>query len=55
MWYWRDPLEQGWLFDEGLLALINHAIVHLFKEAWFIETNEWLGEEILHVGKKEAS
>lgn len=55
MWYWRDPPEQRWLFDEGLLSLINHAIIHLFKEAWFIEHGEWLGDEITHDPRKEVA
>ena len=55
MWYWRDSPERKWLFAEGLLALINHAIVHLFKKAWFADNGEWLGDEITHDPRKEAA
>jgi hypothetical protein len=55
MWYWRDPPERRWTFGQGLLDLINHAIIHLFKEAWFLETGEWLGDEVLHDPKQAAA
>lgn len=48
MWYKDDPLENRWDFDDGLLALIIHIIAHLFREAWWRETGEWLGPEIEH-------
>jgi hypothetical protein len=55
MWYWRDPPEHRWLFDDGLAALIGHAIIHLFKEAWFMDTGEWLGDEVTHDPQKDAA
>jgi hypothetical protein len=55
MWYLRDPPEHRWTFGHGLLDLINHAIIHLFKEAWFLDTGEWLGDEILHDPKGAAA
>ena len=48
MWYPRDPVENKWVFDDGLLALIGLVIAHLFREAWWRETGEWLGEEVSH-------
>lgn len=55
MWYWRDPPDLRWTFDQGLLDLVNHAILHLFKEAWFLDTGEWLGDEIIHDPKEDAA
>ena len=55
IWYWRDPPEWKWIFEQGLLTLINHAILHLFKEAWFTDTGEWLGDEITHDPQKEVA
>jgi hypothetical protein len=55
MWYGRDPSHQRWVFDDGLHKLIDHAILHLFKEAWFIDTGEWLGDEIIHHQRKGAA
>ena len=55
IWYWRDPVERRWTFDQGILSLINYTIIHLFKEAWFLETGEWLGDEIIHDPKEKAA
>lgn len=55
IWYWRDAPGRRWTFDQGLLALIDHAIIHLFKEAWFLDIGEWLGDEIIHDPKGEAA
>ena len=48
MWYPDDPVEHRWVFDDGLLALLGLVMAHLFKEAWWQETGEWLGEEVPH-------
>ena len=48
MWYWRDPPGRKWVFRNGLLDLIDHAAIHLFREGWFVDTGEWLGDEIMH-------
>jgi hypothetical protein len=37
MWYPQDPPEQKWVFDDGLLALLNYIQAHLFREAWWGE------------------
>ena len=55
IWYWRDPPERRWLFNDRLGALIDHAIIHLFKEAWFMDTGEWLGDEVSHDPRKDAA
>ena len=48
MWYHKDPAESQWIFNDGLIALIGYVIAHLFREAWFRETGEWLGPEVSH-------
>lgn len=47
---WRpwDPKENRWLFQEGLLSLLVLVQIHLFKEAWWREHDEWLGPEVPH-------
>jgi hypothetical protein len=39
---------------DGLLALIEMTRVHLFKEAWYRETGEWLGEEVSHLQRPRS-
>jgi hypothetical protein len=48
MWHHTDPPDMRWVPSDGLLALINHTRIHLFKEAYWRETGEWLGPEVLH-------
>ena len=48
MWYPGDPVERRWVFEDGLVTLMGLVMAHLFKEAWWRETGEWLGEEIPH-------
>ena len=48
MWYPLDPISRRWVFEDGLLDLIGLTMLHLFKEAWWRETGEWLGEEVPH-------
>lgn len=48
MWYPEDPVERRWVFADGLLTLMGLVMAHLFKEAWWRETGEWLGEEVSH-------
>jgi hypothetical protein len=48
MWHPGDPREQRWEFDDGLLALLGMTSAHLFREAWWRETGEWLGPEAPH-------
>jgi hypothetical protein len=55
IWYPEDPPEQKWVFDDGLLMLINHVQAHLFREAWWRETGEWLGPEAPHGPRKEPA
>ena len=48
MWHHGDPIENQWVFEDGLVTLVGHIVVHLFREAWWRETGEWLGPEINH-------
>jgi hypothetical protein len=48
IWYPEDPPELQWVPSDGLLTLIELTRVHLFKEAYYRETGEWLGEEVSH-------
>lgn len=48
MWYPPDPPERRWLPSDGLVTLIDLAIAHLFREAWWRETGYWSGEEAPH-------
>lgn len=48
MWYQRDPVENQWIFEDGLVALLGHIVAHLFREAWYRETGEWPGPEVGH-------
>jgi hypothetical protein len=48
MWYPSDPPAKKWSRLDGLLKLIDTAIVHLFKEYHLRETGQWLGEEAPH-------
>lgn len=48
IWYPNDPPSRKWVPDDGLLALFGMATEHLFKEAWWREHEEWLGEEYPH-------
>ncbi len=49
MWYPWDPKDNRWVFTDGLLQLLVLIQMHLFREAWWRETGEWLGPEVLHV------
>lgn len=48
IWYPYDPESKKWVPDDGLLVLLTMAAEHLFKEAWWREHEEWLGDEFPH-------
>lgn len=48
LWKPGDPTDRRWQVEDGLLALFGIAAHHLFKEYWWRETGEWLGEEAPH-------
>jgi hypothetical protein len=52
MWYPDDPPDRRWRKSDGLLKLIDTAVMHLFKEYYFRETGEWLGDEVHRPGPK---
>ena len=54
MWYPGDPDSRKWVFGDGLLALVGMVVRHLFKEAWWNETGEWLGPEVGHGPKAQS-
>jgi hypothetical protein len=51
IWFGRDPASDRWVFADGLADLITLARVHLFKEAWWRDSTEWLGGEAPHDAK----
>ena len=51
MWHPDDPRDQRWVFEDGLAALINHVAPHLYREAYWRQTKEWLGPEAPHSPK----
>ena len=52
MWYPADSREQRWEPRDGLVALIDLAVLHLFREAWWRETGRWPGAEAAHGDSK---
>lgn len=48
LWHPDAPPEEKWVFEDGLMALLNQVQAHLFREAWWRETGEWLGPEAPH-------
>jgi hypothetical protein len=54
IWHPDDPADQRWVARDGLLSLIEVTRVHLFKEAYWRETGEWLGEEVPHYQRSAA-
>jgi hypothetical protein len=48
MWYPYDPVENRWVFEDRLTALLGYITIHLFREAWWRETGEWPGLEVDH-------
>ena len=55
MWYHNDDESRKWMRSDKLLALVGIIVRHLFKEAWWRETGEWLGPAIPHTTKSEDS
>lgn len=48
IWYPSDGPDRRWTPDDGLLVLLGMIAVHLFKEAYWRETGQWLGDEYPH-------
>jgi hypothetical protein len=53
LWHPDAAADEKWVFEDGLLALLNHVQAHLFREAWWRETGEWLGPEASHGPPKQ--
>lgn len=54
MWHPDDAKAHRWVFGDGLGALIDHIALHLYREAHWRETGEWLGPEAAHSPKDAA-
>lgn len=52
IWFPSDSDERRWVGSDGLGELIRQIAVHLFKEAYWRETGEWLGPEAPHASPK---
>lgn len=48
VWHPEDPDSERWVLEDGLLMLLGLITAHLFREAWWRETGEWLGPEVGH-------
>jgi hypothetical protein len=48
LWHPADAASRRWIPEDGLLNLLGMISEHLFKEAWWREHHEWLGEEYPH-------
>jgi hypothetical protein len=48
MWEEEDPPAMCWLPSDGLVALLDHVRLHLFREAWWRETGRWSGPQAPH-------
>lgn len=54
IWHPYDPPVRRWTADEGIAVLLAMAGVHLFKETWWRDTGERLGEEAPHAVDEPA-
>ena len=52
IWFPSDSERRKWVGSDGLGELIRQIAVHLFKEAYWRETGEWLGPEAPHASPK---
>ena len=51
IWYPWDSQENKWVFDDGFNELVGHITLHLFREAYWRMSAEWLGPEGPHTSK----
>jgi hypothetical protein len=54
MWDPRDSIENRWELRDGLLTLIGHIRLHLFREEYWREFGVWLGPEASHSEASKA-
>lgn len=55
LWYPSDPPERRWVPEDGLLRLFGMVQTHLFKEGWWRETGEWVGDEAPHLVRPDQA
>ncbi len=55
IWDPDDVAERKWHPGEGLKVLLEMVAVHLFKEGWWRETGEWLGDQHVNEPDKERA
>lgn len=55
VWHPDDEEDRRWVPSDGLVRILDMVALHLFKEAWWRQTGEWLGEEHVHGFAKEAA
>ncbi|MEL7667032.1 MAG: hypothetical protein AAGU73_02365 [Actinomycetota bacterium] len=48
MWYIWDPPDKRWVYEDGLVALLDLAKLHLYREERYRETGCWMGPEAPH-------
>lgn len=48
MWYVWDPPDKRWVYEDGLVALLDLAKLHLYREERYRETGRWMGPEAPH-------
>jgi hypothetical protein len=48
MWHPTDPPERRWIARQGLVALLDLAVLHLFREAYWHEVRVWPGDQAPH-------
>lgn len=48
IWYPSDPKHRRWMQQDGLVELLDLIAVHLFMEAFWRDTDDWLGDEAPH-------
>jgi hypothetical protein len=49
IWHPHDRPEQRWTWHNGGVALAGYICAHLIREAWWRQTDEWVGEEAPHL------
>jgi hypothetical protein len=54
VWERSHPESMRWVWADGLVTLIDAVRVHLFREAYWRETGEWPGPEVVHEERRSA-
>jgi hypothetical protein len=48
IWREGDAPNRRWTGEQGLCELLRHISIHLFKETYYRETGDWIGDEAPH-------